>query len=126
MLRGEERYVIYSKFSSRPSSQRNAQRATTWSFSFSEEEIKKIRQYQEDGNRCLIALTAHYGNNDGGELAVLTISEFLLSIGADWHKGGARLALLKEYRKQVKVYGTGIDRISAFVPKTDLLIHSTV
>lgn len=122
--RGEENYLIYSKFSSAPSSQRNGRQAVTWSFSFSEEEINKIKQYQESGNHCLIALTAHYGGSDGGELAILTINEFLRSIGAKWHRGGARVAVLKEHRKQVKVYGTGIDRVSCFVPKTNLLISN--
>lgn len=120
VLRGEENYLIYSKFSSSPSSQRNGRKAVTWSFSFSEEEINKIKQYQDNGNHCLIALTAHYGNNDGGELAILTINEFLWSIGAEWHRGGARVAVLKEHRKRVKVYGTGIDRTAAFVPVTNL------
>lgn len=120
VLRGEESYLIYSKFASKPSSNKNGRRSVTWSFVFSEDEINKIKEYQAAGNHCLIALTAHYGHNDGGELAILTISEFLRSIGAEWHRGDARVAILKEHRRQVKVYGTGIDRTAAFVPVTDL------
>lgn len=114
-------YLIYSKFASSPSSTNENRKSITWSFSFSDEEIKKIKEYQTFDSTCLIALTAHYGGADGGELILLTVSEFLKVIGGSWNVKSGRVSIMKEYRKQLRVYGTGIDRGSAFIPSTDLL-----
>jgi len=114
-------YLIYSKFASSPSSTNENRRSFTWTFSFSNEEIKKIKEYQASGSTCLIALTAHYGGADGGELIILTIAEFLKAINGSWNVRNGRVSTLKEYRKQVRVYGNGVARASAFIPATDLL-----
>lgn len=118
---GEDQYLVYSKYSSKPSSQNKHKGAITWTFSFSAEEIEKIKSYQARQNPCLVALASHYGHRDGGELAVLTSDELFLCIGENWRKKDAQVAVLKKPRNQVKVYGTGIDRTKAFIPKTKLL-----
>lgn len=117
---GLERYLVYSKFASSPSSQNNYDGATTWTFYFAEEEIEKIKSYQKQDNSCLIALAAHYGRRDGGELAVLTVGELFRCIGEGWRRRNAKVSVLKVPRNQVKIYGTGIDRTQAFIARTRL------
>lgn len=124
--KGHENYLIYSKFASSPSSLNGNGKSFTWSFSFSDEEIKKIKDYQTSNSTCLVALTSHYGGADGGELAILSIDEFLRTIADGWRKKGGRISVLKEYKKSVKVYGTGIDRKSAFIPTTNLFNTESV
>lgn len=123
--KGKEKYLIYSKFASNPSSTNASRRSFTWSFSFSEEEVQKIKQYQASDSTCLIALTTHYGAADGGELAIMTVDEFLRTLGESGAVKSGRIYVVKEHRKQVRIYGTGINRASAFIATTNLLTNNS-
>lgn len=112
--KGEEEHLVYSKFSSTPSSKTKT--TCTWSFTFSIEEISKIKHYSATNDHCLIVLTAHYGGSDGGELIILTYEEFLKCIGYPWNTKNARISIHKAHRKCIKVYGTGLDKRNSFAP----------
>lgn len=112
--------IIYAKYSSRPSSRGRNGSSLTWSFSFADEEIAKIKGYINSNNNCLIALISSYGDSTGGKLVLLNINEFLKCIGEGWNATNPRIAVRKEKYRQVRVYGTGLDSTNAFIPKTDL------
>ena len=75
MTTDEATYEIYTKYASSPSSRMNTN-AKLWSFSFSNDEIEMIKQYENNGKKYLFALIC--GDHDkmqDSEIAVLSLSQ---------------------------------------------------
>lgn len=117
-----EDYIVYAKYSSAPSSRGRNNLSATWSFSFADEEVTKIKGYRDLKENCLVALIASYNNAPGGELVMLSMSEFLKCIGDGWKVENPRIAVRKEKHRQVKVYGTGLDSKDAFIPRGSIAV----
>lgn len=115
-----EEFIIYAKYSSRPSSRGRNGSSSTWSFSFANDEVMKVKGYMNSNVNCLIALISSYGDSTGGELVILSMSEFLKCIGDGWKVSNSRIAVRKEKYRQTKVYGTGLDSMNALIPKVDI------
>ena len=79
-----EDYIVYAKYSSAPSSRGRNKSSVTWSFSFTDEEVAKIKGYRDLNENCLVALIASYDNFPGGQHVMLSMSEFLKCIGNGW------------------------------------------
>jgi hypothetical protein len=115
-----EEFIIYSKYSSRPSS-KGKNKIFTWSYTFTNTEIGKIRGYMKDSKRSHVALISKNANNIGGELVLLDEEEFLRCIGDGWNSEYPYINVMKKKNCQLRVYGRGISRDEAFITKRSLI-----
>ncbi|ERF49564.1 hypothetical protein AB6E71_03690 [Staphylococcus arlettae] len=115
-----EEFIIYSKYSSGPSSKRK-NKSLTWSYTFTNTEIDKIRGYMKDSKRSHVALISKNANNIGGELVILNEEEFLKCIGDGWNGEYPYISVVKKKNCQLRVYGRGVSRDEAFIPKMSLI-----
>src|SRR5699024_2801682 len=94
--------------------------SSTWKYSFSNEEIDKIKENMAKFQKSKVALISSNGKLKGGELVILNEEEFLKCIGDEWVGENPYISVLKEKYHQVRVYGRGLGRDDAIIPKMEL------
>lgn len=120
VTQGKSEFIIYSKYASKPSS-KNGDKSSTWSYSFTDDEIDKVKGYMEDFENSKVALISGNGNTKGGELVILGKEDFLNCIGDGWKSENPYISVLKEKFCQLRVYGRGISREQAFIPVMEII-----
>jgi|SRR5699024_3390852 len=120
VAQNSEEFIIYSKYSSGPSSKRK-NKSFTWFYSFSDSEIDKIKGHMKESRMSQVALVSKNANNIGGELVLLNEKEFLESIGDGWNSENPYIKVMKKKNCQLRVYGRGISRDEAFIPERSLI-----
>lgn len=108
MTTDEATYEIYTKYASSPSSRMNTS-ARLWSFSFSNDEIEMIKEYENNGKKYLFALICgDHERMQNSEIAVLTLSQAKNCLDIAHRRESHRITVKKERgRRGLGVYGTG-------------------
>lgn len=123
VTQGETEFIIYSKYASRPSS--IGEESSTWTYSFTLEEIEKIKSYIDESENLTVALISGNSEYKGGQLVILSKEEFLRCIGNRWQIENANIRVRREKYCPLRVYGTGLSRKDAIIPKTNEVIRRT-
>lgn len=121
VTQGKDEFIIYSKYASKPTS-KNGDKSSTWTYTFTDDEIDKIKGHMEEFKNSKVALISGNGNTKGGELVILGKDDFLKCVGDGWKVGSPYISVYKEKYCQLRVYGTGIDRKNAIISTMDIII----
>ncbi|MED1863955.1 hypothetical protein P4V41_10885 [Fictibacillus nanhaiensis] len=100
-------YQIFAKYSSKPSpSQRKD--IQVWHFSFSTDELQKIRTYEDGKKKHYFALICGRSELKGSELALLSLEDVKDCLGMDYPSCAYRITIKFERgKKGLGAYGTG-------------------
>lgn len=101
-------YGIYTKYASMPGKRKN-KHIKIWSFSFSAEELERIKQYQDNGKNYLFAfICGAHDKMQNSEIAVLTLEQAKDCLDLDFKRESYRITVKAiKGERGLRVYGTG-------------------
>ncbi|WP_026801329.1 hypothetical protein [Pontibacillus halophilus] len=101
-------YEIYTKYVSSPGSRKN-NHTKTWTFSFSTEEMERIKQYQDNGKKYTFAFVCGQHNKmQDSEIAILTLEQAKDCLDIGFQRESHRITVKAVKGKNgLRVYGTG-------------------
>jgi len=101
-------YEIYTKYVSTPGTRKN-NHTRTWTFSFSTEELERIKQYQDNGSKYAFAFVCGQHNKmQNSEIAILTLEQAKDCLDIGFQRENHRITIKSVKGKQgLRVYGTG-------------------
>lgn len=104
--RGE--YEIYTKYVSKPAEGKNKHKRR-WAFSFSQDELQAIEQYQNNGKNYVFALICGvHEEMQNSEIAVLSLEEVKDCLGLGFKRPSYCITVKTvKNQKGLRVYGTG-------------------
>jgi len=101
-------YEIYTKYASMPAKRKN-EHIKIWTFSFSAEEVERIKQYRDNGKKCVFAfICGAHDKMQNSEIAVLTLEQAKDCLDLDFKRDSHRITVKAIKGLQgLRVYGTG-------------------
>lgn len=104
----QEEYEIYTKYASMPGKRKN-EHIKIWTYSFSGEELERVKQCQKNGDKYLFAfICGAHDKMQNSEIAVLTLEQAKDCLGLDFKRESYRITVKAVKGGQgLRVYGTG-------------------
>ncbi len=104
----EGEYEIYTKYASMPGKRKN-KHTKIWTFSFSTEEMERIKQYRDNGKKYAFAFVCGQHNKmQDSEIAILTLEQAQDCLDIDFQRENHRITVKAiKGRRGLGVYGTG-------------------
>jgi hypothetical protein len=100
-------FMIYSKYVSNPLP-RQVEDVQLWQFSFSHDEIEKIRHFNDGNKKHYFALICGKKSFKGSEIAMLSLTEAKECLDPNYARDSYRISVKVEKGKHgIRVYGTG-------------------
>ncbi|MGG3792525.1 hypothetical protein [Geobacillus thermodenitrificans] len=100
-------YLIFAKYVSKPLPRQNED-VQIWQFTFSQEEIEKIRKYEDSNIRHYFALICGRKGLKNSEIALLSLNDIKDCLDVDYQRPSYRITIKSEKGKHgLRAYGTG-------------------